>query len=62
MPFDGLLFFADAGNGDRFAFRVLGRETGPDVYVWDHEDESRRRVARHLRDYLDRWLGGELTI
>ncbi len=62
MPFAGLLFFADAGNGDQFAFRVLGGETGPDIYVWDHEDDSRTWVARDLRDYFDRWLGGELTI
>jgi SMI1-KNR4 cell-wall len=62
MPFDGMLFFADAGNGDQFAFRVLARESGPDIYAWNHEDDSRMWVARDLPDYFDRWLGGELKI
>jgi hypothetical protein len=57
-PFDDLLFFADAGNGDQFAFPA----TTDGVYVWDHEDDSRRRVADDLRDYLERWLSGALTI
>jgi len=43
MPFDPLLFFADAGNGDQFAFpRTPPRD---EVFVWDHEDDSRRWVA-----------------
>src|SRR5690349_9564624 len=33
MPFDPLLFFADVGNGDQFAF-VL-RQHRRDVFVWD---------------------------
>ncbi|MQY34015.1 hypothetical protein SRB17_19810 [Streptomyces sp. RB17] len=39
MPFDPLLFFADAGNGDLFA--LLPRIDRPDVFVWNHEDDSR---------------------
>ncbi|MFF8262261.1 SMI1/KNR4 family protein [Streptomyces virginiae] len=56
MPFDALLFFADNGGGDRFAFvRTPERD---DVFVWEHEDDSRRWVARDLRDYLGRSLAG----
>ena len=32
MPFDNLMFFADAGNGDRFAFAIVNKEIrNPDV-------------------------------
>ena len=42
MPFDAVLFFGDAGNGDRYFHRLLGGEVrDPDVYVWDHETDSR---------------------
>jgi hypothetical protein len=47
MSFEGLLFFAEAGNGDQFGF---GRGAGPSVYAWDHEDDSRRWVASNLRN------------
>ena len=60
MPFDPLLFFADAGNGDQFALLVppVGR---PDVFVWDHENDSRTWVAADLGTYL-RWRAdGRLT-
>lgn len=64
MPFDQLLFFADAGNGDQFAFPVPANGVihRPDVFVWNHEDDSRSWVANSLRDYLDRWLSGRLTV
>ncbi|MFU9037500.1 MULTISPECIES: SMI1/KNR4 family protein [Streptomyces] len=39
MPFDPLPFFADAGNGDLFA--LLAKIDRPDVFVWNHEDDSR---------------------
>ncbi|MEU8783452.1 SMI1/KNR4 family protein [Streptomyces sp. NPDC048637] len=52
MPFDSLLFFGDNGGGDQFAFARTG--TGTNVYVWDHEDDSRRCVANGLDQYLQR--------
>ncbi|MFE9249876.1 SMI1/KNR4 family protein [Streptomyces sp. NPDC007088] len=54
MSFDALLFFGDSGGGDQFAF-VLKPER-PDVFVWEHESDSRRWVAGGLRDYLTRSL------
>uniref|UniRef100_A0AAU2JRR6 SMI1/KNR4 family protein n=1 Tax=Streptomyces sp. NBC_00049 TaxID=2903617 RepID=A0AAU2JRR6_9ACTN len=59
MPFDALLFFGDNGGGDQFAFVRTPRR--PDIFVWEHEDDSRRWVARDLRDYLGRSLadGGD---
>ncbi len=53
MPFDHLLFFADAGNGDQFAFPIQnGRIQRPDVFVWDHECDDRRWVAGSLKQYI----------
>ncbi|MFD6322149.1 SMI1/KNR4 family protein [Streptomyces sp. NPDC058442] len=57
MPFDPLLFFGDNGGGDQFAF-VLTPER-PDIFVWDHENDSRLWAARELEDYLHRSLAGD---
>lgn len=57
MPFDPLLFFGDNGGGDQFAF-VLTPER-PDIFVWDHENDSRLWAARELEDYLHRSLSGD---
>ncbi|MFF2780590.1 SMI1/KNR4 family protein [Streptomyces sp. NPDC058052] len=59
MPFDALLFFGDNGGGDQFAFVQTPQR--PDIFVWEHETDSRRWAARDLRDYLGRSLaeGGD---
>ncbi|MGC4985891.1 SMI1/KNR4 family protein [Streptomyces sp. DT193] len=59
MPFDALLFFGDNGGGDQFAF--VQKPGRPDIFVWEHESDSRRWVASGLRDYLGRALstGGD---
>lgn len=60
MPFDPLLFFADAGNGDQFAFVWIPRRD--EVFAWDHENDSRRWVAPSLETYLRWWLDGSLRL
>lgn len=63
MSFDNLLFFADAGNGDQFAFTILsGVIRRPDTFIWNHEDDSRTWVAPSLQQYLKWWLTGKLKI
>lgn len=63
MPFENLLFFADAGNGDRFAFSIIqGAIMRPDIFVWDHENDSRTWVAPSLQQYIEWWLSGKLKI
>jgi len=63
MPFDHLLFFAYAGNGDQFAFPIQnGRIHRSDVFVWDHECDGRRWVAGSLTQYIQWWLDGTLTL
>ncbi|WSI28571.1 SMI1/KNR4 family protein [Streptomyces sp. NBC_01343] len=60
MPFDPLLFFADAGNGDLFA--LLPGLQRPDVFIWNHEDDSRTWVAPSLAKYLESWLTGQIKL
>ncbi|MFD8912603.1 SMI1/KNR4 family protein [Streptomyces sp. NPDC059575] len=60
MPFEPLLFFADAGNGDLFA--LLSAIDRPDVFVWDHETDSRTWVAPNLATYLEWWLTGRIEL
>jgi hypothetical protein len=63
MPFASLLFFADAGNGDQFAFPIVqGAINRPDIFAWDHENDSRRWVAPALQTYLEWWLSGKLKL
>lgn len=63
MPFDHLLFFADAGNGDQFAYPIQnGKIQRADIFVWDHETDERRWVAGFLQQYLKWWLDGTLTL
>ena len=62
MPFDALFFFADAGNGDQFAFPILSKAVREDVFVWNHEDDSRMCVAPSLKTYLEGWLHGTIKV
>jgi hypothetical protein len=63
MPFDCLLFFGDAGNGDLFAYSVLNGEVRrSDIFAWNHEDDSRAWVAPNLQKYLEWWLTGIIKL
>ncbi len=63
MSFIDLLFFADAGNGDRFAFPIFqGVVQQAPVFAWDHEDDARRVIASSLKSYLEGWLCGEISV
>jgi hypothetical protein len=54
MPFDHLLFFADDGGGDQFAFAIDadGQLRRYDVFRWEHETDARTWFAGHLEQYL----------
>jgi hypothetical protein len=61
MPFDCLLFFGDAGNGDQFGYAILdGAIRRDDIYRWNHENDSREWAASTLRQYLEWWATGKL--
>jgi len=34
----------------------------PDVFVWNHEDDSRTWVAPDLRRYLEWWADGRIKL
>ena len=63
MSFADMFFFADAGNGDRFAFPIIqGKcQEGP-IYSWDHEDDTRMEIASSLKAYLEGWLSGKMSV
>ena len=50
VPFDGLVFFAAAGDGDQFALLLSGNH---EVYIWNQEDDSRRRIASTVIRFED---------
>ncbi|GGN85970.1 SMI1/KNR4 family protein [Streptomyces albiflavescens] len=50
MPFDSIVFFGDNGGGDQFAF-VRSPERN-EVFVWDHETDSRNLVSPNLESYV----------
>ena len=61
MSFNSLLFFAEAGNGDLFAYRILeGKVSSNDIYVWNHENDSRVWVASNLKNFIVRSLKDNL--
>ena len=61
MPFDHLLFFSDAGNGDQFTFAITGGAVRrPDIFVWNHENDSRKWVAPSLKIFLEWWQQGNI--
>ena len=57
MPFIPLMFFGDNGGGDQFAFVRQPERT--DVFVWEHETDSRRMVTGTLEQYVVRALESE---
>ncbi|WP_145149556.1 MULTISPECIES: SMI1/KNR4 family protein [Paenibacillus] len=63
MPFDNLIFFGESGIGDLFAFPVTGDGTcRDDVFVWNHENDSRKWVAPSVSKYLEWTLEGKIKI
>ena len=63
MPFDSLLFFGAAGNGDQFAFPIqAGKIRRDDVFVWNHEDDSRTWVAPNLEKFVEWFLDGRISV
>lgn len=60
MPFEPLLFFADDGGGNQFAFVM--RDRPADVFAWDHETDSRTMIAPSLAGYLELSLNGRIHV
>jgi hypothetical protein len=60
MPFEPLVFFSDAGNGDQFAFARVSWPRDRDVFAWNHEDDSRKWVAPDLQHFLEWFSDGRI--
>ena len=54
MPFESLLFFAEHGNGDLYAYVITSIGiTRRDIFIWEHESDSRRWCAFGLARYFE---------
>ncbi len=63
MPFDCLLFLADVGNGDLFGIPELNHKFPRlDIFLWNHEDDSRTWVASNLYQFVKAWILGNLKV
>ena len=61
MPFNNILFFADAGNGDKFGFPISqDGNVREDVFAWNHEDDSRSWCAPSLKTFIQWWHEGRI--
>ena len=62
MSFDPLFCFAGAGNGDLFFFPIqAGGINRPDVFLWDHENDSRTWKCGTHQQFVDQWFRGQLS-
>ncbi|WP_268531229.1 SMI1/KNR4 family protein [Cellulomonas sp. CW35] len=59
MPFEGLVFFGDPGNGDQFFMSLSGLKQ---IFLWDHETDSRVYVAWSVLDYLEKAMHDRLEV
>jgi SMI1/KNR4 family protein SUKH-1 len=58
MSFNDLVLFGQLGNGDMF-FQPSIPEANDNVFVWDHEDDSRNWYARDIEDAIRRFTSKE---
>jgi hypothetical protein len=62
MPFEPLLFFADAGaDGIPFAF-LSPPVVSDNIFVWDPIEDTRSWCTDNLESWVRGWLGGRLSI
>jgi hypothetical protein len=62
MPFEPLLFFADAGcDGILFAF-LSPPILSENIFVWYPIEDTRRWFAPNLETWIRGWLGGTLSV
>jgi hypothetical protein len=63
ISFNDFLLFSDAGNGDQFALSIKdGNVNKEEIYVWNHEDESRDILSSSLKEFIKGWIEGTIEI
>lgn len=61
MPLDVLLFFAENGCGDYFGYAIRKNgEIDSNIFMWDHESDSRKWVAQGLDQFIERRKNEEI--
>lgn len=62
MPLDCLLFFGGNGCGDYYGFPITRSDgvKNDDVFLWEHEDDSRTWKASALEDTIFKYYDNEL--
>ncbi|WP_218154776.1 SMI1/KNR4 family protein [Paenibacillus sp. UNC496MF] len=62
LSYDDMLLFSDAGNGDYFCYIIENGVIQDGIYVGDHEEGSRTKVAASLKEFIKDWTLGEIAI
>ncbi|WP_315968170.1 SMI1/KNR4 family protein [Priestia megaterium] len=63
LPFNNLLFFSDARNGDMFGYSISDRSIKQnDIYLWNHGNNEQTQIAPSLNDFVEDWISGKLSI
>lgn len=63
MPSNELFFIADSGLGDMFGYKTVnGKFESPDIYFWDHEENSIKWVAPNLIKFVEGWTNGTISV
>jgi hypothetical protein len=61
MPLNNFLFFADAGNGDKFGFPISrDGNIHKAIFAWNHENDSRSWCAPSLKTFIQWWYTGKV--
>lgn len=61
MPLDVFLFFAENGCGDYFGYSIRkNSEIDNNIFMWDHESDSRKWVAQGLDQFIKRRKSEEI--
>ncbi|NYB76135.1 SMI1/KNR4 family protein [Sedimentibacter hydroxybenzoicus DSM 7310] len=61
MPLDVFLFFAENGCGDYFGYSIRKNgEIDNNIFMWDHESDSRKWVAQGLDQFIERRKSEEI--
>lgn len=60
-PFDNILFFGDAGNGDRFGY-LIDSENKNNIISWNHENDERLLIATNLKKFVESWTTGKIHL
>ena len=61
MPLDVFLFFAENGCGDYFGYAIRKNgEIDDNIFMWDHESDSRKWVAQGLDQFIERRKSQEI--